>query len=524
MEGTEPTQTSEDGNAAVDSGASLFPTPLDLPQGDVGTKSILSEDPSKENRNLSEEDTSTKGKEGEIGGSTEVEGRGGVMSDVLLITSWPDVISLTPALTLGRDRTVNYNIPAGITPVYKGPIEEDDWRLEISGQTLRITPKRIGELSVPVFYNETKRTTFLLTVNPDPWSLWQVKDPEKGDLVFEEDSRRLDNHHETTIAEDFPDFHFQIAGASRRGRSHEHAGTFRDDDMGYWADANTGRFCLIVSDGAGSCKFSREGSRLAIQYIIEKLDANLTQDLWDADGFDQKPEGKVGMKLAGLTQHAYKQLSNFVSAENERHPDNLYTLKDFSATLLIAALKKDTDGGLRLVTFSIGDGAIAWYTGNGFGLMCSPDSGEFGGGTRFLTTPEVWSRLFGTHGGEEWTWPTFCQTRVHCRRFSPEDARKLSLFVMTDGVSDPWFETDTGLEDKAKWDHFVEKVLKGTGENEAGVCLGDPATRNAERLLEWLSFRIPGNHDDRTILALLPLCGEDARRTTEGEAGNACGA
>ena len=81
---------------------------------------------------------------------------------------------------------------------------------------------------------------------------------------------------------------------------------------------------------------------------------------------------------------------------------------------------------------------------------------------------------------------------------------------MSDGVSDPWFETDAGLECKEKWRTFADEILVGTGDNKAGLVLNDSAATNAEKLWEWLYFKIVGNHDDRTLI--MAYTTEDAKK------------
>ena len=78
-----------------------------------------------------------------------------------------------------------------------------------------------------------------------------------------------------------------------------------------------------------------------------------------------------------------------------------------------------------------------------------------------------------------------------------------ALFLMTDGVSDPMFETDKNLNDFAKWEEFYNTLKKGFPEDEiAGVNLSDDNEESKNELLKWLDFWSPGNHDDRTIAIL----------------------
>lgn len=408
-----------------------------------------------------------------------------------------------PNLTLGRDKPyVEYPLVPGTilseeyAPDGRPWMETKEVKIEKSDKGFRVTPKEgvTGKLSFDVFYNEGKRAKFHLTVNPDPWSLWTVKEPTDELIRFDQDKDRIANRHQSEIK--YEDDLFTVIGASRRGRSHEHSGTFRDDDLGFWEDKATGRYVFIVADGAGSAKFSREGSRMAIQFLKEKLPANLSVALWDADVDNLQPTGKVGPMLATLAYHAYDHIDKFVKAENAKHPEEKWEVRDFNTTLLIAAVKRDADGGMRLVTFSIGDGAIAWFDGEKSGLMCTPDGGEFSGGTRFLTTRSVWEKA-----GKDWQ--SFYKERVHCKKFTAEEAKKATLFLMTDGVSDPWFETDAALSDTKMWREFVD-VLYSEGENKAGLKPEDTVDAKVDKLMEWLYFKIPGNHDDRTLIVVQP--------------------
>ena len=105
--------------------------------------------------------------------------------------------------------------------------------------------------------------------------------------------------------------------------------------------------------------------------------------------------------------------------------------------------------------------------------MGSPDSGEYAGQTRFLDLAAVSDSGLGK--------------RVSFGRF--EDI--VSLILMTDGISDPRFETDNGLADPSRWDALWDEITP---------ALADGAPH--ARLVEWLDFFTPGHHDDRTIAVL----------------------
>ena len=67
--------------------------------------------------------------------------------------------------------------------------------------------------------------------------------------------------------------------------------------------------------------------------------------------------------------------------------------------------------------------------------------------------------------------------------------------LMTDGVSDPMFETDANLNKYEKWD----ALWKNIG-NEVEMIDDNAESKN--QLLKWLEFWSQGNHDDRTIAIL----------------------
>lgn len=74
-----------------------------------------------------------------------------------------------------------------------------------------------------------------------------------------------------------------------------------------------------------------------------------------------------------------------------------------------------------------------------------------------------------------------------------------TLFLMTDGVSDPMFETDANLNNPDKWDALWNRLLH---DEEYPVHLVDDNEHAKDELLDWLDFWSPGNHDDRTIAIL----------------------
>lgn len=280
-----------------------------------------------------------------------------------------------------------------------------------------------------------------------------------------------------------------IVAASLRGRSHAQEGKPRDDAFRF-ATAH-GWQVLAVSDGAGSACYSREGARLACEKAVAVCCERLDNEPYRA-GFEahikalsaipdetnkRKP---VGDSLYTLLCHAANQARQAIAQEAGLQGKETRT---YAATLLLCVAKHFPFGWF-VGSFWVGDGAIALYrrdtTPHTVYLMGEPDEGEYGGQTRFLTMPEVFSDASALY------------RRL---RFQLVDDFS-ALFLMTDGVSDPKFETTNNLKNAEKWDALWDELTA------ADALTNTPDSQKA--LLEWLGFPSPGNHDDRTLLV---LCG-----------------
>lgn len=334
-------------------------------------------------------------------------------------------------------------------------------------QTLAGIPAESGDFNVTVRWlcpsQNPYETTLLFVVNPDPRSLWKVIEPPADAPYFK---AHID--HKTIVSGDI-----YLAAASRRGRSHEHAGSFRDDDF-YIASNESGWSVMLVADGAGSAKNSREGSRIATTVAGEYLSRQFTGEealalkarilQWDTD--DQLAAKEI--MLRHFRQAAKLAVSTIqheaVVAEQEA--------KSYATTLLATVAFREGET-LFAAAFWLGDGAIAAYGPAGrVRLLGTPDSGEYAGQTRFLDNDAIDDPAFNN--------------RIKVGKWNDVT----HLLLMTDGVSDPRFETDNGLQNAAKWDALMADL---------NPCLADEALAS-ERLAEWLTFFSPGNHDDRTLI------------------------
>lgn len=341
-----------------------------------------------------------------------------------------------------------------------------------SGELLG-TPVVAGDHEITFQWSEDNGKSWssgkcLLIVNPDPRSLWKIDEPPK-DAPYKKD------HIDKKL---IPVAGFQIAAASRRGRSHEHSGTFRDDDFFVNYDTGSGWSVLIVADGAGSAKSSRWGSKLAVKAAGEHLVSNLAGDVGSKmsaalSGWNANLEAASSVMGQEFHYLFYKAASLAVDAIEAEAKSKNAPVKEYSTTLLAAAVKRQGKETF-LATFWMGDGAIAAYGPRAkVRLMGAPDGGEFAGQTRFLDRAALMDKDFSK--------------RVNIGRF-PD---LLSVMLMTDGISDPRFETDNGLKDAAKWDALWDEIES---------CLTSP--KPDESLVDWLHFFTPGHHDDRTIALL----------------------
>lgn len=308
-------------------------------------------------------------------------------------------------------------------------------------------------------------------VNPDPRSLWKCLEPAQ-------DAKYRKPHVDCAEVE-VPSQPFRLIAASRRGRSHEHAGTHRDDDYGVEHIATTGWTIMIVADGAGSAPFSREGSRLAVKaagdHLLDVLAGE--QGTKMAASLDNAAELPATLTALGSEFHyLYHRVASLAVQAIEAEATAAGAQpRDFATTFLAVATRPCGDK-LFVASFWMGDGAIAVYGPQGVvKLMGTPDGGEYAGQTRFLDRASLSDVGFGK--------------RVRVGAFEGFNA----VFAMTDGVSDPYFETDSGLADGQRWDRLWTDLAPV-------LTAPDPK----QSLADWLHFFVAGHHDDRTLALLWP--------------------
>jgi len=318
--------------------------------------------------------------------------------------------------------------------------------------------------------------TVRLAVIPDPRTLWKDLPSDPG-APF----RKLDQNQDSLNGEVY------IVAASKRGRSHAHDGLFRDDDFAFTTFGPGGWHIVTVADGAGSAKYSREGSRIAVDHVVRNLPGAMTTKVnprldemfamhaADPQGCSHAIRTVLYEALVSVAFAAAKDVES--SARQAGHEPG-----DYSTTLIMAAVAK-TARGWFIASFSIGDGGAALLDlpAGTVTVMTTPDGGEFAGQTRFLRTSEFSDSSKSIE-------------RIH---FAIRPSFT-ALALMTDGISDPMFPTEVTFADFGQWKEFWESNLTPA----VNVSRDNPHV--GEELLAWMDFWSDGNHDDRTLAVLLP--------------------
>ncbi|HMU87437.1 MAG TPA: PP2C family serine/threonine-protein phosphatase, partial [Agitococcus sp.] len=281
---------------------------------------------------------------------------------------------------------------------------------------------------------------------PDPRSLWKNIPSNNQEIYAKPDSRSQSLHNA----------HYKILAASQRGRSHAHKGQFREDDF-FIAQGENWQLA-IVADGAGSAQYSRYGSWLICQTMGKFLQHVLSRPI--AIGLQD-----IKLEFRGALGAA------FCAIEDEaEHQQAL--IKDYASTILAVLFYFDNQKQEYIYwTVAIGDGAIALYSPQTqqVSLLNMPDSGDYAGETRFLSDSNFMQAPI---------------TNYRIQEFAP-------CLLMTDGVSDAFFDSDNALKNAKAWQYLWQFLQQQN------------ALADENALLACLDFWSKGNHDDRTLVAIL---------------------
>ena len=269
-----------------------------------------------------------------------------------------------------------------------------------------------------------------------------------------------------------------LAAASRRGHLHIEQGKIREDDFYIRYDHKTRWYALAVADGAGKSKYSRKGSQIAcssvVESCLEQLSAKSQQLKKLTIRYGRKKVDKIRKEIVENLQNVISTsvINAFREIESEAQSRNCQP-EDYATTLLMCICKKFEFGWL-IGAYSVGDGAICvyhkdkWYA-NLLG------GGENSVKKSFLTSPGI-----------------IQQNELEQRiRFTIVDDFS-TLFLMTNGVSDPKFGCEADMPCFELWNRFWDDIA-------SDVNFSGKINDIGEELLKWLDFWCPGKYDDRTI-------------------------
>lgn len=253
---------------------------------------------------------------------------------------------------------------------------------------------------------------------------------------------------------------FKVIAARVRGKKHKHEGTNCDD---WFETENTeGIFISVVSDGAGSKKFSRIGAKAActsaryflkiqLQELLKKR-PSLYEDL--SKKMEERSFTEAAQLLASLLQDAVLfARERVVKAYEDRRLNEKYTkvvgrelqLKDFACTFLLTVAVPLKKRETLIIACQVGDGITAAINTHGkfeeaVTLLGVPDSGKFSGETDFLTSSKF--------ALKENLVP---RTKLSRKPFD-------LIFSMTDGVADDYDPNDLHMR-RLYFDLLANHVL-----------------------------------------------------------------
>jgi serine/threonine protein phosphatase PrpC len=367
--------------------------------------------------------------------------------------------------------------------------------------TIEGTPTKSGDVKFKLLYkikgeNETdplNEKLISLVINPDPKSLWVLK-PSNQEAIFAKPD-------ETQAFEKLGEKNIVVS--SKRGRSHGKEGTSRDDDFAFKYFEKTEWSLVVVSDGAGTAFLARKGSKIACDAVVDFFENDV--DIEKMKEFEakileynkEKTEDKLKeievlskQILYKATVYVHTKLKEFAEQTFLTNPELFNNPKaktnlEYLHSTLIFTLFKKYEFGYLLQSFSVGDCPIAVMNidKTETTLLNWLDVGEYGGGTRFITQPNIF------HSEE----------RPMASRFSFKIIEDFSyLFLMTDGIYDAKFVVEANLEKHEKWIEFLED-LAGNNDDKNKVEFNKDNSEIANQLSKWMDFWSAGNHDDRTL-------------------------
>lgn len=184
----------------------------------------------------------------------------------------------------------------------------------------------------------------------------------------------------------------RVAQASQIGRMHLRDRLPNQDASGVRRIGRRG-LVLAVADGAGSARHAEIGARTVVEAVLDRCRSAPDACIEEVSG-------------ASLLGAAREQVTR-QAASMECEP------RDLASTMLVVMALCARDR-VYWRTVHIGDGVIAGSVGRGVEVVSSPENGEFGNSTFFVTDEMAYSHL-RSNGGE---------------------SDRVSFLLMTDGAAE----------------------------------------------------------------------------------------
>ncbi|MGN7864909.1 PP2C family serine/threonine-protein phosphatase [Chryseobacterium sp. 22458] len=356
-------------------------------------------------------------------------------------------------------------------------LEETGLRFEDNKISGIPTVNNVYHLGIEFYHIGDEKTVEIknidLFVNADPKDLWKNIPGDPNDIFYKPD--------DFSYKGKFLDK--KIVVTSKRGRSHAHEGKFREDDFAV-NELPADWFVVSVSDGAGSAKAAREGSRVATASVNDFFNSSeILTELENNINIIYTPENLTKDKdeaRKNVIRFLYEGVLFAHTALNKTAADHNLSIIDLHATLIFALVKKFSFGYI-ILSFGVGDCPVNLISADfsKVQLLNRIDVGEFSGGTRFITMKEIFNDQMAARFGI-----------THVDDFS-------YLVLMTDGIYDPKFSTENKLEDRESWKTFFND-LAGHNDDSAKVDFINDTAIDVQ-LSTWADFWSRGNHDDRTL-------------------------
>ena len=293
-------------------------------------------------------------------------------------------------------------------------------------------------------------------------------------LPWIDDYKYEDNREEAFVGSSG----WRLLAATRRGKMHANHGTHRED--AYATVSGENFLVLVVSDGAGSSKYSRIGSELAVREVSKRIHDGLAAELSEprSEPSENLPNSEavaaIMEKAVSETIHRLREVASASGCQPQ----------DLRCTLLVAVFVCCKDRGHFLLG-QVGDGFFASLDPYGVAARHGiSDSGDFSGQVNTFVPDEDSPQKF------------------HDSLAYGKAQDVAALILCSDGIEDPFFpiEKNASVIFRQLAEGVTTPLEDFSRQEVHGAIIGGDFAQ--ETLGRWLAFDKRGENDDRTILIL----------------------